>query len=269
MSRLFFLALLAVLALVKIQASEVSGPIPAGLELPVIDHPINSNRAAREKVRVLSNLVANEPSVVKNFEKEQAAAAAAAAEDTWNGEEDPEGNHNLAHQADLKEMKALQKLIVHGKKILRVLPNKIKRLNALKAKAAKFLGVKAKREALEKLEKQESLLNAIRAKENAVAKRLKSLHLSQNKLSGSINKIKKILGNKKGKKGKKGKKAPKAAPRTAPKPASFVEAENSADAEVEAEAEAQVEQQTEETFVPEAEAAEPQVNAEEFNLADL
>jgi len=267
MSRLFFLALLAVLCLVKVQANEVSGPIPAGLELPVIDHPIHSNRGAREKVRVLSNLVATEPAVVKNFEKEQAAAAAAAAEDTWNGEEDPEGNHNLAHQADLKEMKALQNLIVHGKKILRVLPNKIKRLNFLKAKAAKFLGVKAKREALEKLEKQESLLNAIRAKENAVAKRLKSLHQSQNKLSGSINKIKKILGNKKtkGKKGKKGKKAPKAAPRTAPKPASFVEAENSA----EAEAEAEVEQQTEETVVPEAEAAEPQVNAEEFNLADL
>jgi len=263
MSRLFFLALLAVLALVKIQASEVSGPIPAGLELPVIDHPIHSNRGAREKVRVLSNLVATEPAIVKNFEKEQAAAAAAAAEDTWNGEDDPEGNHNLAHQADLKEMKALQKLIVHGKKILRVLPNKIKRLNLLKAKAAKFLGAKAKREALEKLEKQESLLNAIRAKENAVAKRLKSLHQSQNKLSGSINKIKKILGNKKAKKAKKGKKAPKAAPRTAPKPASFVEAENSA------EAEAEVEQQTEETVVPEAEAAEPQVNAEEFNLADL
>jgi len=258
MSRLFFLALLAVLALVKIQANEVSGPIPAGLELPVIDHPINSNRAAREKVRVLSNLVATEPAIVKNFEKEQAAAAAAAAEDTWNGEDDPEGNHNLAHQADLKEMKALQKLIVHGKKILRVLPNKIKRLNFLKAKAAKFLGAKAKREALEKLEKQESLLNAIRAKENAVAKRLKSLHNSQNKLSGSINKIKKILGNKKAKKA-----APKAAPRTAPKPASFVEAENSA------EAEAETEQQTEETVVPEAEAAEPQVNAEEFNLADL
>jgi len=261
MSRLFFLALLAVLALVKIQANEVSGPIPAGLELPVIDHPINSNRGAREKVRVLSNLVATEPEIVKNFEKEQAAAAAAAAEDTWNGEDDPEGNHNLAHQADLKEMKALQKLIVHGKKILRVLPNKIKRLNFLKAKAAKFLGAKAKREALEKLEKQESLLNAIRAKENAVAKRLKSLHNSQNKLSGSINKIKKILGNKKTKKAKKA--APKAAPRTAPKPASFVEAENSAEAEVEQE------QQTEETVVPEAEAAEPQVNAEEFNLADL
>jgi len=270
MSRLFFLALLAVLCLVKVQANEVSAPIPTGLELPVIDHPIHSNRGAREKVRVLSNLVATEPSVVKNFEKEQAAAAAAAAEDTWNGEEDPEGNHNIAHQADLKEMKALQKLIVHGKKILRVLPNKIKRLNFLKAKAAKFLGVKAKREALEKLEKQESLLNAIRAKENAVAKRLKSLHSSQNKLSGSINKIKKILGNKKkGKKGKKGakkgKKGPKAAPRTAPKAKSFIEAENSA----EVDAEAEVEQQTEETVVPEAEAEAEQLNTEEFNLADL
>lgn len=271
MSRLFFLALLAVLCLVKVQANEVSGPIPAGLELPVIDHPIHSNRGAREKVRVLSNLVATEPAVVKNFEKEQAAAAAAAAEDTWNGEEDPEGNHNLAHQADLKEMKALQKLIVHGKKILRVLPNKIKRLNFLKAKAAKFLGAKAKREALEKLEKQESLLNAIRAKENAVAKRLKSLHQSQNKLSGSINKIKKILGNKK-KTNKKAKKGPKAAPRTAPKKApaapkaaSFVESENSAEAEAEAEAETQ----TEETVVPEAEEPMPEASAEEFNLADL
>lgn len=270
MSRLL-LASLCVLGLFALLSS--AAPIPDGLELPVIDHPISSNRQARDKVRALSNLVATEPEIVKNFEKEQAAAAAAAAEDTWNGEEDPEGNHNMQHQADLKEMKALQKLIVHGKKILRVLPAKIKRLNSLKARAAHFLGVKAKREALEKLEKQESLLNAIRAKEAAVAKRLKTLHLSQNKLSGSITKIKKILKKKPGQKAKKGKKAKKVTKKVSKPspPKSFIEAEVSGEAESEVEADAQVQAEAEAAAEElEQELAEPQTQQEEeFNLMDL
>lgn len=262
--RFVYAALLAAICLLYATVAHAElAPIPQGFELPVIDHPIHSNRQARDKVRVLSNLVATEPEVVKNFEKEQAAAAAAAAEDTWNGEEDPEGNHNLAHQADLKEMKALQKLIVHGKKILRVLPAKIKRLNSLKAKAAHFLKAKAKREALEKLEKQETLLKAIRSKESAVAKRLKSLHLSQNKLSGSITKIKKILN-----KGKKvAKKAPAVAKRTKNQAAkggktagAFIESE------VDAQQEAEQSVETELLGSEEAPAAQAE---DEFNLADL
>jgi len=156
---IFLVAFLALTAVAV--AMEEENPIPSGFELPVINDPILSHAKARARVRHLADIVAKEPAAANDDDLE---AKMAPPEDLWNGEDDPEGLHNLQHQATLKEIKALRKMIRAGRKILLILPAKIKRLKALQARAAHFEGVKARRIAAERIEKQKNLLNAIKKK---------------------------------------------------------------------------------------------------------
>jgi len=211
MARLSYLALAVLLfAAVAVTAVEVDmedeAPVPEGFSLPNIFNPVLDRADGRDQAKTLVNLVAKEPKVAYGVGGPEAAI-----EDTWNGEKDPESSASVAQKKMLREVDQLTKLIDQGKKILKVLPRKQKRLALLKKKLSKILDAKAKREASEKLDQQQALLNAIKKREGKMSSRLKALKKSQNKLESSVGKLKKVITGKKAKKAKKAKKNKRAA----------------------------------------------------------
>jgi len=130
----------------------------------------------------------------------------------WNGEVDAESSASVAQLKMLREVDSLTKLIEQGKKILKVLPRKEKRLALLKSKLSTILDAKAKREATEKLDEQQALLNAIKKREEKMSGRLKGLKASQSKLTKSVASLQKVIAG-------KDKKKPAAKKAEAPKPA--------------------------------------------------
>lgn len=142
----------------------------------------------REQAKALVNLVAKEPAVAFGVGGPEAAV-----EDMWNGEEDAESSANVAQLKMLREVDSLTKLIDQGKKILAVLPRKEARLALLKRKLATILDAKAKREAAEKLDQQQALLDAIKKREEAMASRLHALRGSQSKLESSVTKLREVI----------------------------------------------------------------------------
>jgi len=204
MARLSYLALAVLLfAAVAVTAVEVEmedeAPVPEGFSLPNIFNPVLDRADGRDQAKTLVNLVAKEPKVAYGVGGPEAVL-----EDTWNGEKDPESSASVAQKKMLREVDQLTKLIDQGKKILKVLPRKQARLALLKKKLSKILDAKAKREASEKLDQQQALLNAIKKREGKMSSRLKALKKSQNKLESSVGKLKKVItGKKKAKKGKK------------------------------------------------------------------
>jgi len=183
---------------------EDEAPVPEGFSLPNIFNPVLDRADGRDQAKTLVSLVAKEPKVAYGVGGPEAAI-----EDTWNGEKDPESSASVAQKKMLREVDQLTKLIDQGKKILKVLPRKQKRLALLKRKLSKILDAKAKRIAGEKLEEQEALLGAIQKREGKMSKRLKALKTSQKKLKKSVKGLKKVISGKKSKKSKKSKKGKK------------------------------------------------------------
>jgi len=200
-------ALLAFAAVAVVAtAVEDEAPVPEGFSLPNIFNPVLDRADGRDQAKTLVNLVAKEPKVAYGVGGPEAAI-----EDMWNGEKDPISSASVAQLKMLKEVDSLTKLIEQGKKILKVLPRKEKRLALLKKKLSKILDAKAKKEASEKLDQQTALLNAIKKREGKMAKRLKALKKSQNKLQASVGKLKTVISGKKAKKAKKSRKNKKSA----------------------------------------------------------
>jgi len=244
----FLLSALAVSA-VDVEADmEDEAPVPEGFSLPNIFNPVLDRADGRDQAKTLVQLVAKEPKVAYGVGGPEAAI-----EDTWNGEKDPESSASVAQKKMLREVDRLGKLIEQGKKILKVLPRKEKRLALLKKKLSKILDAKAKRIATEKLDEQTAILNAIQKREGKMSSRLKALRKSQHKLKTSVKKLKKVISGKKktkkGKKGrkgkKKGKKGKKAPKKSQDKSLLETEVEGDAEAEMEQEAETETEQETE------------------------
>lgn len=231
MSRLALL-LVAALALLACAAA-MDAPVPAGFSLPNIYNAVTDRADGREQAKALVNLVAKEPAVAFGVGGPEAAV-----EDMWNGEEDAESSANVAQLKMLREVDSLSKLIEQGKKILKVLPRKEQRLALLKQKLATILDAKAKREAAEKLDQQQALLDAIKKREEAMATRLNALRGSQSKLESSVTKLREVI-------------SPSAKP--AAKPAAAAAAKPSL---MELEAEAEGEQEMEEIGEMEYDAGE-------------
>jgi len=197
-----FLSALAVSA-VDVEVED-EAPVPVGFSLPNIFNPVLDRADGRDQAKTLVNLVAKEPKVAFGVGGPEAPI-----EDMWNGEKDPVSSASVAQLKMLKEVDSLTKLIDQGKKILKVLPRKQKRLSLLKRKLSKILDAKAKREAEEKLDQQQALLNAIKKRETSMTKRLTKLKKSQSKLDNSVKKLQKVISGKGGKKANKKKKAVK------------------------------------------------------------
>jgi len=201
MARLFLLTLLITfLALSCVHAIEVEynddesfieseSPVPEGFSLPNIYNAVTDRHDGRVQARALVGLVAKEPLVAYGvgFQPEVAI------EDTWNGEKDAESSATVEQKKMMREVHQLTKLIDQGKKILQVLPRKEKRLSLLKAKLSKVLDAKAKREASEKLDHQQALLDAIKKRESAMSSRLGKLKDSQSKLENSVGKLRQVI----------------------------------------------------------------------------
>lgn len=209
MARLVFVTF-AILAFAAVAVSattvEDEAPVPEGFSLPNIFNPVLDRADGRDQAKTLVNLVAKEPKVAYGVGGPEAAI-----EDMWNGEKDPISSASVAQLKMLKEVDSLTKLIDQGKKILKVLPRKQKRLALLKKKLSKILDAKAKKEASEKLDQQTALLNAIKKREGKMSKRLSALKKSQNKLQTSVKKLKTVISGKKAsKKARKSKKSRKA-----------------------------------------------------------
>lgn len=184
MSR-FALLLVAFVAMLAVAAA---APVPAGFSLPNIYNAVTDRADGREQAKALVNLVAKEPAVAFGVGGPEAAV-----EDMWNGEEDAESSASVAQLKMLREVDSLTKLIDQGKKILAVLPRKEARLALLKRKLATILDAKAKREAAEKLDQQQALLDAIKKREEAMASRLNALRGSQSKLESSVTKLREVI----------------------------------------------------------------------------
>jgi len=261
---LVFVALL-LLSLLSVHAAEVDmeaedeAPVPEGFSLPNIFNPVLDRADGRDQAKTLVQLVAKEPKVAYGVGGPEAAI-----EDLWNGEKDPESSASVAQKKMLREVDQLTKLIDQGKKILKVLPRKEKRLALLKKKLSKILDAKAKRIAGEQLDQQQAILDAIQKREQKMSSRLKKLRTSQSKLKHSVKKLKKVISGK-GKKAKKAKKAHKGKGKgkgkhkknkkhhkegkkqhkKQDKSLLETEGESDAEAELEAEAEAEAEQEQE------------------------
>lgn len=175
-------------ALVAMLAVAAAAPVPAGFSLPNIYNSVTDRADGREQAKALVNLVAKEPKVAYGVGGPEAAV-----EDMWNGEEDAESSANVAQLKMLREVDSLTKLIDQGKKILAVLPRKEARLALLKRKLATILDAKAKREAAEKLDQQQALLDAIKKREEAMSSRLNALRGSQSKLESSVTKLREVI----------------------------------------------------------------------------
>jgi hypothetical protein len=260
MARLVFVTL-AVLALACVSVSASSAPVPEGFSLPNIFNPVLDRADGRDQAKTLVQLVAKEPKVAFGVGGPEAAV-----EDMWNGEKDPESSASVAQLKMLREVDSLTKLIEQGKKILKVLPRKQKRLSLLKSKLATILNAKAKREASEKLDEQQALLDAIKKREGKMSSRLAALKKSQNKLTKSVGKLQAVIaGPKKVSKASKPIKSVGAAKvstqnkqsssqastkATANKRASFleVEADNEMEAEMDSEADMEAEMDQELMF---------------------
>jgi hypothetical protein len=182
-------ALLLVCALVSVSAVADEAPVPEGLSLPNIFNPVTDRADGREQAKALVGLVAKEPQVAYGVGNEKEGPI----EDTWNGESDPESGASVAQKKMLKEVSSLEALIAQGQKILKVLPRKQKRLDLLKKKLSVILDAKAKREASEKLDQQQALLDAIKKREGMMSSRLKGLTSAQTKLEESVQKLKGVI----------------------------------------------------------------------------
>jgi len=201
--RPFLLCALVALSFACVFAAAEEAPVPEGFSLPNIFNPVLDRADGRDQAKVLVNLVAKEPKVAYGVGGPEAAIT-----DTWNGEKDPESMASVGQKKMLREVTKLTALIAQGKKILKILPKKEKRLAKLKSKLSVILNAKAKREASEKLDQQQALLDAIKKREGAMSKRLKALKSSQGKLEKSVRKLNAIIKGKKGKrKGRKGRKS--------------------------------------------------------------
>jgi len=193
MARLVFLTLaVVVFAALAVSAVEVDmedeAPVPEGFSLPNIFNPVLDRADGRDQAKTLVQLVAKEPKVAYGIGGPEAAI-----EDMWNGEDDPESSASVAQLKMLKEVDSLTKLIDQGEKILKVLPRKKQRLALLKKKLSKILDAKAKREAAEKLDEQQALLDAIKKREGAMSARLNALKKSQSKLTSSVATLQKVI----------------------------------------------------------------------------
>jgi len=200
--RVLLLLALVALAFVGAQAAdldmdmEIDTPVPEGFSLPNIFNPVTDRADGRKEAKALVNLVAKEPKVAMGVGFQDEAPI----EDTWNGEEDAEGMATVAQKKMMKEVESLENLIAQGKKIIKAMPIKQKRLALLKHSLKTILDAKAKREASEKLDQQQALLNAIKKREEAMATRLNALRKSQEKLQGSVGKLKSVIDGDKDKK---------------------------------------------------------------------
>jgi len=96
----------------------------------------------------------------------------------------------------MREVTHLEQLIAQGKRIIKVLPRKKQRLVKLKRALSKVLDAKAKREASDKLDQQQALLNAIKKRESQMSSRLAGLKKSQSKLTKSVKKLRKVIAGK-------------------------------------------------------------------------
>jgi hypothetical protein len=185
MARLVFVTLaVVVLACVMVSAA----PVPEGFSLPNIFNPVLDRADGRDQAKTLVQLVAKEPKVAFGVGGPEAAI-----EDMWNGEKDPESSASVAQLKMMREVDSLTKLIEQGKKILKVLPRKEKRLALLKSKLSTILDAKAKREASEKLDEQQALLDAIKKREGKMSSRLQALKKSQSKLTKSVGKLQAVI----------------------------------------------------------------------------
>jgi len=196
-------------AAVAVTATELDmedeAPVPEGFSLPNIFNPVLDRADGRDQAKTLVGLVAKEPKVAYGVGGPEAKL-----EDMWNGEKDPESSASVAQQKMLREVDQLTKLIDQGKKILKVLPRKQKRLALLKRKLSKSRDAKAKRIANEKLEEQQALLGAIKKREGKMSKRLRALKKSQKRLNSSVKKLRRVIsGKRKGKKSRKARKGKK------------------------------------------------------------
>jgi hypothetical protein len=163
-------------------------PVPEGFSLPNIFNPVLDRADGRDQAKTLVQLVAKEPKVAFGVGGPEAAV-----EDMWNGEADPESSASVAQLKMLREVDSLTKLIEQGKKILKVLPRKEQRLALLKQKLSTILDAKAKREASEKLDEQQALLDAIKKREGAMSSRLSALKKSQSKLTKSVGQLQAVI----------------------------------------------------------------------------
>jgi hypothetical protein len=193
MARLAFVTVCIVLfAVMAVSAVDVEmedeAPVPEGFSLPNIFNPVLDRADGRDQAKTLVNLVAKEPKVAFGVGGPEKPV-----EDMWNGESDPESSASVAQLKMLREVDSLTKLIDQGKKILKVLPRKEKRLALLKQKLSTILDAKAKREAAEKLDEQQALLDAIKKREGAMSKRLNALKSSQSKLTKSVGQLQKVI----------------------------------------------------------------------------
>jgi len=195
MARIVFLTFAVLLfAAVAVHATytEDAAPVPEGFSLPNIFNPVLDRADGRDQAKTLVNLVAKEPKVAFGVGGPEKPV-----EDMWNGEVDAESSASVAQLKMLREVDSLTKLIEQGKKILKVLPRKEKRLALLKQKLSTILDAKAKREATEKLDEQQALLNAIKKREEKMSSRLGALKASQSKLTKSVGKLQKVIAGKK------------------------------------------------------------------------
>jgi len=167
-------ALFALLSLVAVEAQ---------LTRPLIDGVLSSPYK-RDALSNVAEIIKAEPAIAK--------LDATSDEDEWNGEED--GEDRFALEKKLKdELRGLVQLVKQSKAILRVLPEKEKRIIFVKAKLDALHNEYAKEDAVLKYQQQRSLMRQIARQESALKERVDKLKTTEAKLAGNIAKHQEVL----------------------------------------------------------------------------
>lgn len=187
----FVLALLALLACAAlVHATEMEVDVDAEEEMdrspltrPLIDGVLSSPYK-RTQLSSYAEIVKAEPAIAKLDKPDD--------EDDWNGEADEEDR--FAYERKLKEeLRGLTALVKQSKAIIKVLPDKEKRIETIKNKLEALRNEYAKEDAVLKYQQQRALMKKIAVQEMALQERVNALKQTETKLNGNIVKHKRTL----------------------------------------------------------------------------
>jgi len=192
MRSVLLLALLALLALTAVSAMDMDASMDldmesedaaAPLSRPLIDGVLSSPYK-RGQLASYADIVKAEPTIAKLDKAND--------EDDWNGEADEEDR--FAYEKKLKEeLRGLISLVKQSKAIIKVLPEKEKRIETVKNKLEALRNEYAKEDAVLKYKQQRALMKKIAVQELALQERVNSLKKTESKLTGNIVKHKRTL----------------------------------------------------------------------------
>jgi len=186
MRSVLLIALLALLTISSVFALEMeieSESDAAPLSRPLIDGVLSSPYK-RGQLASYADIVKAEPSIAKLDKPDD--------EDDWNGEADEEDR--FAYEKKLKEeLRGLIDLVKQSKAIIKVLPEKERRIETVKNKLEALRNEYAKEDAVLKYKQQRALMKKIAVQELALQERVNSLKQTETKLNGNIVKHKRTL----------------------------------------------------------------------------